>query len=305
MSQTPWQHRSQWAGPFAAIGALVLWSIGPILIEYLTHYLDSWTQNALRYSIAALFWLPLLMFSIQRGRFGRHVWRKAALPSLANVFMQSCWAAMFYFLNPAFAVLLTKTNVLWIAGFSLLLLPEERILFTRRRFWLGLVLALTGVFGVLYTGPEFSVVGSMTGVMLALSAAACWGVYAVLVRICFVNVNSQSGFSVVSLYTAAGLWLAAVCFGHISQCLSLSLNLWLILTISGIISIAIAHVLFYAAVRRMGATLPGLVILVQPFLVLLMSHLVFGESMSLIQLLFGVVLTSGAACAIWAQKHLA
>jgi drug/metabolite transporter (DMT)-like permease len=303
----PRQPLSQWTGILAAIGALVLWSIGPILIEILTPHVDSWTQNALRYSIAVLFWLPLLLLSIRRNQFDRMIWRKAALPAVANIFMQSFWAGMFYFLNPAFAVLLSKTSVLWIAGFSMLLLPEERILFKRWRFWLGLVLALAGVSGVLYASPDFSVSGSKvtTGVILALLCAIFWGAYAVAIRISFRNVSSQSGFSAVSLYTAVGLWLAALCFGRISECILMSARLWIILILSGIVSIAIAHVLFYAAVRRMGATLPALVILAQPFLVLLFSNLVFGEDMSAIQLLFGVVLTVGAACAIWAQKELA
>ncbi|MFZ2146936.1 MAG: hypothetical protein WAV28_06925, partial [Sedimentisphaerales bacterium] len=47
----------------ACIGALSFWALGPIFIKYLTGYLDSWTQNLLRYSVACLVWLPFLFFS--------------------------------------------------------------------------------------------------------------------------------------------------------------------------------------------------------------------------------------------------
>ena len=119
------KHRSHWVGPLACFGALVFWSIGPILIKYLTDYLDCWTQNALRYNTATLFLLPMLVLAIRRGTLDHRVWRMAVVPSMANVIMQGFWAAMFYYLNPAFAVLLSKTHVLWIAALSMLILPEE------------------------------------------------------------------------------------------------------------------------------------------------------------------------------------
>jgi len=127
---------------FACLGALSFWSLGPIFIKYLTGYMDSWTQNLLRYSVACLFWLPFLLLSIRAKSLDTRVWRRAALPAAANVVMQSLWAAAFYYIGPAFMVLLTKTNILWIAAFSLILLPEERTLIRSKHFWLGRKLPL-------------------------------------------------------------------------------------------------------------------------------------------------------------------
>jgi len=298
------KHRLHWIGPLACVGALVFWSIGPILIKYLTGYLDSWTQNALRYNTAALFLLPMLVLSLQQGRFDRRIWRMAVVPSILNVIMQTFWAAMFYYLNPAFGVLLSKTHVLWIAALSMVMVPQERVLLKSPRFWLGLVLALTGVVGVLYHSPDFAVSGSAMGIAIALVGAVFWAAYAVSIRVCLKEVNSRSSFSVVSLYSGVGLAIAALCFGDVSQCLSLTPKLWSILILSSVVAIAFGHICFYAAVRRLGATIPALVILVQPFTILLMSILIFDESLSLTQALFGFILTLGAASAIWAQKDL-
>jgi len=44
--------------------------------------------------------------------------------------------------------------------------------------------------------------------------------------------------------------------------------------------------------------------LAQPFSVLAISNVVFGESLNALQLLFGVVLLAGSALSIWAQQHL-
>ncbi|MHC4632490.1 MAG: EamA family transporter, partial [Planctomycetota bacterium] len=74
--------------------------------------------------------------------------------------------------------------------------------------------------------------------------------------------------------------------------------------ISGVMCIAFGHVLYYAAMRRIGATIPALVILAQPFAVLAISNVVFGESLNVFQLVFGLVLLAGSGLAIWAQQHL-
>ena len=79
---------------------------------------------------------------------------------------------------------------------------------------------------------------------------------------------------------------------------------WVCVVISGATAIALSHTLYYAAMRRIGATIPALVLLAQPFIVLAISYVVFRESLNVFQLLFGVVLLAGSALAIWAQGHL-
>ena len=74
--------------------------------------------------------------------------------------------------------------------------------------------------------------------------------------------------------------------------------------VSAILSIALAHVLYYTAIKRIGATIPSLVILTQPFTVLAISYFLFDESLNSSQLAFGVILLIGAALAIWSQRDL-
>ncbi|MCK4295015.1 MAG: DMT family transporter [Planctomycetes bacterium] len=288
----------------ACVGTLVFWSLGPIFIKYLTGSLDSWTQNLLRYSVACLFWLPFLLFSIRTKRFDKRTWRRAVLPAMANVTMQSLWAGAFYYIGPAFMVLLTKTNIIWIAGFSLISFPGERALVKSKRFWLGLALSVTGVVGVICFKKDFAVTGTLTGTVIALAAAFMWGVYTVSARSAFRDIDSRSGFSVMSMYTVAGLCVLALLFGRLGDCVRMDTKSWAVVVFSGVTCIGLAHVLYYAAMRRIGATIPALVILVQPFTVLVISRVVFGESLNVFQLAFGLVLLAGAACAIWSQQHL-
>ena len=289
---------------FACLGALAFWSLGPIFIKYLTGYVDSWTQNLLRYSVACLFWLPFLVFSIKTKRLDHKVWRRALIPGMANILMQSLYTATFYYIGPAFMVLQMKTNIIWIAGFSLIFFSEERALAGSKRFWIGLTLSVIGLIGVMYHEVELAKAGIITGIIIAQGGAFMWGVYTISVRIAFRDIDSRSGFSVISIYTVAGLAVSAFLFGNVETAAKMGAWQWACIVISGITAIALAHTFYYAAMRRIGATIPALVILAQPFIVLAISYVVFGESMNIFQLFFGIVLLIGSALAIWAQQHL-
>ena len=292
------------AATLACIGVLACWTVGPISIKYLSSYIDSWTQNLLRYSVGCLFWLPFLLLAIKRKQLETKIWRKALLPAAANVTMQSLWAAGFYYVGPAFMALLSKSSVIWITGFSLIFFADERGLAKSKRFWLGLLFSVTGVVGVIYNKEDFTATGTKIGIAIALACAFMWAVYTLSVRISFRNTDSRSGFSVISIYTVGGLFVLGVIFGDIGQCVTMVPEGWAVVVISAVIAIALGHVLYYAAMRRIGATIPALVILAQPFAVLAISNVIFDESLNSFQVLFGLALLAGSALSVWAQKHL-
>jgi len=289
---------------FACLGTLSFWAVGPIFIKYLTGYIDLWTQNLLRYSVACLFWLPFLLFAIKRKRFETKIWRKALLPAVPNIVMQCLWAGGFYYIGPAFMVLLTKTSIVWVAVFSFILFADERALVRSKRFWLGLVLSAIGVVGVMYYKEDFAATKTVIGIIIALACAFMWALYIISAKIAFKDIASHHGFAVISIYTTAGLFVLALLFGRIGECVTMGSWRWACVVISGVTAISLGHVLYYVAIRRIGATIPALVILSQPLLVLAISNIVFGESLNAIQLLFGVALLIGSALALWAQQHL-
>ncbi len=304
MSHATHTGRVNAAATSACLGTVFFWALGPIFIKYLAQSTDSWTQNALRYSAACVFWLPFVVIIAARGTFPQRTWRRAVVPSLANVAMQSLWAAGLYRLAPGFMTLLTSTSILWVTSFSLVLFPQERPLVRSPRFWLGLGLSLTGLLGVLYFKEDFSAAGTHLGIALALGEAFAWAIYATSVKIALRDIDSRSGFSVISLYTTIGLWVCALLLGHPAQALEIGVYPWAAIVVSAILCIAVAHVLYYAAIRRIGTTIPTLLVLSQPFIVFSMSSIFFHERLNALQLLSGVVLLLGSAFSIWAQQHL-
>lgn len=300
----PHHRKFDWFATAACLSALTCWSVAPIFIKLLTGVLDSWTQNALRYGVACLFWLPFLAAANRNGTFDRRIWKRALLPSALNIFTQSCFTASFYSIDPAFVDLTGKSSVLWIMGFSLLLFPRERALLRSKRFWSGMALSAAGLLGVIAFHEGFGQKREMTGVAWTQIAAAGWAAYTLTIRLRFADIDSRAGFAVISLYTTAGLTVLALVFGHTEACLVLTGRQWFWVVFSAILGIAISHVLYYSALRRIGATIPALVMLAVPFCILSLSHWVFGETLTAMQWPFGIMLLAGAGLAIWSQEHL-
>jgi len=298
------KHKLDVAGTAAIILAVLCWASGPIFIRYLTGYLDAWTQNSCRYSIAAIFWLPFLCFSIRKGTADARAFKLALLAAVPNIIMQSLWAWTFYFLKPGFATLIARSSVVWTMLFSLILFVDERTLVKSKRFWIGILLSVAGLVTVVVSKYDFYFSNSLTGILITLAAAITWSVYSVCAKIAFRKIDVRIGFSIVSIYTAAGLAPLAFIFGEPSQALHIGLYPWAAVIISAILSIALAHTLFYASIKRIGATIPAVVQQLSPYATLLISMVVFAERLNLVQWLGGIVLVAGAALAIWAQQHL-
>jgi drug/metabolite transporter (DMT)-like permease len=292
------------SGTIFAIVAVISWVPGPVIIKYLTGFVDFWTQNFLRYAAAMIIFLPVLVFSIKTRKVDSSIWRKALVPAIPNIVAQCLWGSAFYYINPAFMNLLGQSQLLWTAAISLLLFADERPLLYSKRFWFGSLAAITGLIGIIVLKENFAARASIIGITLTLIWALSWGLYAVAAKAALKNIDSSAGFAVVSLYTTAALGVLAFIFGRVEQCLTMSFSAWTYLLISAIAGIAISHSCYYAAIKRLGATIPSLVILAQPFLVLLVSRVIFNEHLTTAQCLFGLLLIAGAAIAVWAQEQL-
>ena len=289
----------------SCLGTLICWSSAPIFIKYLTGYLDLWTQNLLRYVAACLFWLPFLLAEARAGKLPRIVWKRALLPFIPNIITQNLWAAAFYYINPGFASLLSMTAFLWVIILSVIFFADERGLLGKRLFRLSILLSIAGLAGVMFFHPAFTHSYTIIGIAIILLYGFIWGLYAVAVKVSFRGIDSRIGFSVVSIYTVIALFILTFFMGQPGKCLEMPVSGWASVIISGITGIALGHVLYYVSIRRLGSTTPSLVQLAQPVIVVVISYFIFGESLNVLQWVFGIVLVAGSALAIISEKGLA
>ncbi len=283
--------------------AILGWVPGPIIIKYLANYVDFWTQNLLRYTIAMVILLPILVSAIKTRKVDSSIWSKALLPAIPNISAQCLWAAAFYYINPAFMSLLSQSQILWTMVISMIVFADERPLLHSKKFIAGSLAAIVGLVGIIVLKQDFTARASIVGIVITLAWAVNWSLYSIAAKVAFKKIDSAAGFAVVSLYTVPPLAILAFIFGRPGQCLSMSSSAWIYLLISAVLSIAISHSCYYAAIKRIGATIPSLAILVLPFLILLVSRVIFNERLTAAQWFFGLLLIGGAALAVRARQY--
>jgi drug/metabolite transporter (DMT)-like permease len=291
-------------GSLAVAGTAVTFIAVPVIIRYLTGHLDTWTQNAFRYLVAFVIWTPFLLFRIRRGRVENSVWKKALIPTVLNILQQILYTTAFYYIEPALMSLLVKTSLIWIMVFALLLFPDERCLLRSRLFWAGLPLCVAGVIGVMVFKEGFAVKGTVVGILLTLACGLSWGAYTVSVRHFFRDVESRTGFAVIAVYTTVGLLVLALIFGEPLQGLHIPPGAWAAVVGSGLLGIAFGHVFYYVAIKRIGATISALFMLITPLGVYAVTSHLFGETLGVKQWIAGLVLLLGAALVLWSQRSL-
>lgn len=296
--------RERSRGMIALGAAVIIWAVSPLFIAYLCGFYDPFTQNLFRYlaTCACLVGLRVAQRApvFPKGR----VMLLLLAPLAANLVFQTFNVFALYHAQPGIVALVGKLSVVFASVMAYAFFREERLHIRSLRFVVGTALALGGVAG-LYTfkigepDPRF-----MTGMALAIVGAAGWGSYIIAVKFAMRSCSPAASFTVVSLYTTAVF--AVLAFLGESPCRDVraaGVGPAIVLIVSGVLCIGVAHVCYYDAIKRLGAAIPATAILVSPVITVASSRLLFGEHLSAGQLLSGAVLLSGAFLALGAQTR--
>lgn len=263
---------------------------------------DGFTTNAVRYPLACLLYLPILVLGARLG-MGRRFWLIALLPAAVNLASQTLWAVSPYYLSAGMIAFLLRLSTIWAILGAFCLFPDERRLASSGLFWSGTILALGG-FLIMSWSQATQVAGvSLAGVIIMFFCAIFYGLYGVTVRYAMGDRNPLFVFAVVGSYTSVGLIFMAP-IGQPASLLELSGPVWILLAASAVVGIAMAHGMYYAAVQRIGAAVSMLMLSVTPFVSIVGSNLVLGERFSAGQWTGGCLLVLGATIAMFAQQHL-
>ena len=90
---------------------------------------------------------------------------------------------------------------------------------------------------------------------VAFTASFCWALYSVLVKRPSARLGPIRSFGLISFITSALLLPLTLIFGKIATPLSAGVRVNLILIVSAVTCISLAHVLYYIAIRKVGVAL--------------------------------------------------
>jgi drug/metabolite transporter (DMT)-like permease len=296
------QARPAISGGYLAIFAtVVIWSTPSLFQFYLIRYYEPWSQNFYRYLVAFLAVLPfvLLRFRQTGGRIDASVFLACLIPSLPNVVHQISQTVALYHMGPGVYAIFGRSSVIFTALLALLFFPEERGVIRQWQFQVGTILGLVGAVGVVrfQAGWEAGAV-PLQGFAIAFTASLCWALYSVLVKRPSARLGPIRSFGVISFITSSLLLPLTMAFGKIETPLRVGAGVNIILIISAVTCISLAHVLYYVAIRKVGVALSQTLQLLCPAGALGLSALFFGERLTHAQLWSAGLLLFGAFLAM-------
>jgi drug/metabolite transporter (DMT)-like permease len=294
---------------------LVSWAAVPLFLRGFRSYgIDPFTANGWRYGISAFFWLPYLAWLARKGQLPRPLLAAAAVPVLFNICGQTAFAWGPWLLEPGFFSFVFRVQIVFVTLGAYVLFPAERAVLRSGLYWLGVSLVVGGSAGLLLfraappPGTPAADPGTYwLGVGVALASGVLFAGYGLSVRYFVSKYSPVAAFGVICQFTAVGTVVLMLVFGdrHGLCALNMSALQWSMLTLSAFIGIAISHVMYYASLRRLGVSVSSGIIQMQPILTAIGSTFIFGEHLTVLQWVCGLIGVSGAVVMLAAGKAAA
>src|SRR6059036_959539 len=285
---------------YAAVFATVfIWSLPSLFMYYLNRFYDPWAQNFYRYSVACIAILPLVLWRIRRGgpRIDMRAIGLCLVPCVPNVIHQITQLMALFYIGPGVYTIFTRASVIFTALLALAFFPEERFVIRQWQFQLGTFLGLVGAFGVIWfqanaQSSERHI--ALPGLFIAFTATFCWALYGVLIKRPSAELGPIRSFGLISFITSALLFPLTLAFGKADTPLHAGALANLVLIISAVSCITLAHVLYYVAIREIGVALAQSLQLLCPVGALALSAWIYGERLTRAQIWSAAVLLIGA-----------
>jgi drug/metabolite transporter (DMT)-like permease len=288
-------------GYAAVFATIVIWSMPSLFQYYLIRYYEPWSQNFYRYAVACLAIAPFVFYRMRRGgpRIDMHAFAICLVPCIPNVVHQITQVMALFYMGPGVYAIFTRSSVIFTALLALIFFPEERAIIRQWQFQVGTLLGLLGAFGVIWfqSGTQDRHI-ALPGLFIAFTATFCWALYGIFVKRPSAELGSIRSFGLVSLITSTLLLPLTLLFGRIDTPLHVDTDVNLILIISAVTCITLAHVLYYVAIQQLGVALSQTLQLLCPVGALALSAWIFGERLTPVQFFSAAILLLGAFLAM-------
>jgi drug/metabolite transporter (DMT)-like permease len=297
--------RSSFAKGYAAVfTTIVIWSMPSLFQYYLVRYYEPWSQNFYRYSVAFLAIVPFAVVHSRRGGGAKIDIRAIGLcliPCIPNVIHQVTQVVALFYIGPGVYAIFTRSSVIFTALLALAFFPEERPVIRQWQFQVGTLLGLIGAFGVIWFQQGDGMQDrhlAWPGVFIAFTATFCWALYGIFVKRPSARLGSIRSFTLISFITSALLLPLTLLFGKIATPLQVDAHVNVILIVSAVSCITLAHVLYYVAIHEIGVALAQTLQLLCPAGAMALSAWIFHERLTHAQLWSAAILLLGAFLAM-------
>jgi len=298
---------------FYLLVAISFWSMGPLFVKHFTSSYDAWTQNAFRYSSAAVMLMALaLLHRRPVFRLTRAQWRKLLIVAAANIAMQTAFAWVYYFIYPSVASLVMRSDILFICILSFVFFHDERRVIRSGGFLFGAGLALLGL-AIVVAAQDPEILARLEvsekrfwqGIVMVVVYAFLLAVYTLTIKHAVRDVHPIASFTNVAWMSSVGLIALMFVFGRPADLWHAEIGSLLFMAFSALCCIVIAHTAIYAALREIKAVVTTTLMLLIPVITCATSAVVYRDRLSLVQMLGGLAVLTGAWFTAMAQVRVA
>jgi drug/metabolite transporter (DMT)-like permease len=256
-----------------------IWAVNPSAIKIALRYMDPLVFNALRFSLATILPVGLLLASKETFR-----WQRGDGPKLFALGLvgHGLYQALFIIgLNATLAgntALILSISPAFVAIFGALL-GYERV---RAHTWAGVVVSLAGVaLVVLGTGERLEFGSRLLGDLLIVLVTAIWSFYTVVSQ-SLLKRYSPVKLNALTMPTGAVLLLVLSAPALVNTAPSLVAVppiAWLILVVSGLLAVSASYIVWYKGVQKLGATRTAVYNNLTPVLAAITSFFLLHEAL--------------------------
>jgi drug/metabolite transporter (DMT)-like permease len=131
------------------------------------------------------------------------------------------------------------------------------------------------------------------GIGLLLLRSLLWACYIISIRNLVTEVEPVIAAAWIFLFATLLFLPTILLWGDIHKITEVPLSTNLILFGSGVLCVGLGHALNYTAIKYLGATLPTTLLLLTPFLAGILAYFICDETLTLAQIISGVVIIFG------------
>lgn len=269
--------------------AMIIWGTIGLFVREIQ--LDSISVAFFRAIIGSIF---LLFISIiKKDKIDKKILKENFLLLLVSgVAISANWTALFQamkYTTIPIAILSYYTAPIFITLFSALVLKEK---ITKKNIGY-LAMALIGVLFVINSNePGGVAINNTKGIIYALSGAVLYGVVIVINKL----IKGLSGFQMtfIQLSLVAIILLPVVTLQGNIILSHMDLKLWILLLIIGMIHTGFAYLLYFPSIKDVNSNTIAILCYLDPIVAILSSFIILKESMSISQLIGGIMILSAA-----------
>jgi drug/metabolite transporter (DMT)-like permease len=273
------------------VTANVLWSLNYATTKYAFERWNPLAFAGLRFAVAGLAMAAIV--SVREGglNVARRDWPLVVLAGATGIFLnQLTFTYALDYTAAANVALILGAAPAFTAAFAVAL-GHERV---KPLHWIALAVSLGGVALVVQGGSGLEGF-SLRGDLLAVGAALTWAAYSVMLRPLFGRYSAMR-LSTLMILVGAVLMAPLSAVQIASQDFaSLGALRWAALGYSAIFPLVVTNVLYFGALRRVGAARATLFMYLQPFLGALFAALLLSEQITALQVVGGVFIVGGVA----------